>query len=88
VVASIQDNGCGIASEDMDRVFEPFFSTRPAGEGTGLGLALSRRIVIAHGGRMGIESEPGKGTTVTVRLPMHEPARVAEAELAAHRNVA
>ena len=88
VLTTVRDNGCGIPRENMDRVFEPFFSTRPAGEGTGLGLALSRRIIIAHGGRMAIESGPGEGTVVTVRLPAHDPAREAEAELAAQREVA
>jgi signal transduction histidine kinase len=73
IVTTVRDDGCGIAPHDMERLFEPFFSTRTAGEGTGLGLALSRRIVIAHGGRIYIDSELGKGTTVTVRLPIHEP---------------
>ncbi len=53
----------------MDRLFQPFFSTRAAGEGTGLGLALSRRIVLRQGGRIRLHSDPGKGTRVEVRLP-------------------
>jgi signal transduction histidine kinase len=56
----------------MARLFEPFFSTRPAGEGTGLGLALSRRIVVRHGGSIDVQSEPGQGTTVTVKLPAYD----------------
>ncbi|EPX63738.1 Adenylate cyclase [Cystobacter fuscus DSM 2262] len=69
-VVSIIDNGVGIKPENMDRVFQPFFSTRDAGEGTGLGLALCQRIVLQQGGRIRIFSEYGKGTRVEVRLPL------------------
>ncbi|HZI15106.1 MAG TPA: ATP-binding protein [Myxococcus sp.] len=72
-VVTISDDGVGIRPEDMERLFHPFFSTRAAGEGTGLGLALSRRIVMRHGGRIVLTSEPGKGTQVEVRLPMRPP---------------
>ncbi|MBV9131804.1 MAG: hypothetical protein JO318_03860, partial [Chloroflexi bacterium] len=62
------------------RVFEPFFTTRAVGEGTGMGLAVSYGIVERHGGWIGIESYPGTGSTVTVRLPVAEPtARAAAA---------
>lgn len=72
-VVTVRDQGIGIAPEDQPRVFTPFFRgdrsrARDTG-GAGLGLALSRRIVEAHGGRIGLESEPGRGTTVTVWLP-------------------
>ncbi|MCP3103226.1 HAMP domain-containing histidine kinase [Myxococcus sp. K15C18031901] len=73
-VITISDNGEGIRKEDMERLFQPFFSTRAAGEGTGLGLALSRRIVVRHGGRIQLSSEPGQGTQVEVRLPLGTPA--------------
>lgn len=63
----IQDTGKGIESEDLERIFEPFFSSRP--DGTGLGLPIARRIAQAHGGELSVESEAGAGTTVTVRLP-------------------
>jgi signal transduction histidine kinase len=63
----IQDNGRGIRAEDLARVFDPFFSTRP--DGTGLGLPISLRIAQAHGGDLSLESDLGEGTTVTVRLP-------------------
>jgi signal transduction histidine kinase len=63
----IQDTGKGIESEDLERVFEPFFSSRP--DGTGLGLPIARRIAQAHGGELAVETEPGVGTSVTVRLP-------------------
>jgi signal transduction histidine kinase len=65
----VRDTGCGIPQEDLQRVFEPFFTTKAAGKGTGLGLFLSRETVLAHGGSLTIESEVGKGTTVTVSLP-------------------
>ena len=65
----VRDTGCGIPQEDLQRVFEPFFTTKAVGKGTGLGLFLSRETVLAHGGSLTIESEVGKGTTVTVALP-------------------
>jgi signal transduction histidine kinase len=69
----VRDRGIGIAEDDQPRVFEPFFRgersrARDTG-GAGLGLALSKRIVDAHGGRIALESRPGEGTTVTVWLP-------------------
>ncbi|MGD8697938.1 MAG: HAMP domain-containing sensor histidine kinase [Gemmatimonadales bacterium] len=65
---SIWDSGSGIAPEELEKVFKPFYSTRP--EGTGLGLAIAQRIAVAHGGDLSIESTPGSGTTVRVRLPL------------------
>lgn len=69
VVISVRDNGSGIKADDMTRVFEPFFSTKPAGQGTGLGLALVYQIIKSHGGYIDLESKPGEGTTVTMYLP-------------------
>jgi two-component system NtrC family sensor kinase len=69
VLLTVRDTGCGIPQEDLQRVFEPFFTTKALGKGTGLGLFLSRETVLAHGGTLTIESEVGKGTTVTVALP-------------------
>jgi len=65
------DQGVGIPEKDLDRIFEPFFTTRPAGEGrgAGLGLAISRAIIAAHGGNLTVKSEVGKGSTFTVELP-------------------
>jgi signal transduction histidine kinase len=63
-----KDTGTGIESGIIDRVFEPFFTTKA--DGTGLGLAVCRKIVEGHGGTLKIESEPGKGTTVVVSLPL------------------
>jgi signal transduction histidine kinase len=69
IEVTVRDEGVGMAADLLDRVFEPFFTTRPVGQGTGLGLTVARDIVNAHGGRIRLDSEPGKGTTVTVFLP-------------------
>jgi nitrogen-specific signal transduction histidine kinase len=66
----ITDDGPGITPEDMEKLFIPFFTTRP--QGTGLGLAISRRLVEAHGGEIDVRSQPGAGSTFTVRLPLAE----------------
>lgn len=68
VLVSIGDTGVGILSEDLERIFEPLFTTRR--RGTGLGLAICRRIVEAHGGSIAVESQVGEGSTFTVRLPV------------------
>src|SRR5947208_2690473 len=75
------DNGCGIPAESLPRLFDPFFTTKSVGEGTGLGLSISHGIVTGHGGRIEVDSEPGRGTTFTVALPRrpsHAPAFVHE----------
>ena len=64
----VQDDGQGIAPELLDRVGEPFFTTRP--QGTGLGLFLARRAAEGAGGTLRVESRPGEGTTVTLKLPL------------------
>jgi signal transduction histidine kinase len=69
VVVRIHDTGRGISAENLPRVFDPFFTTRPVGGGTGMGLAVSYGIVARHQGSIAIESQPGSGTTVIVRLP-------------------
>jgi len=69
IVVKVIDHGCGIPARNMRRIFSPFFTTKPAGEGTGLGLSISKRIVERHGGRIEVESQEGKGTTVIIRLP-------------------
>jgi len=70
VVVRISDTGRGIPAELLPRVFDPFYSTRPVGGGTGMGLAVCYGIVARSNGSIAIESEPGAGTTVTVRLPV------------------
>jgi PAS domain S-box-containing protein len=70
IEVAIRDDGCGIDPQDMARIFQPFFSTKPPGKGTGLGLALASSIVEEHGGSMHLESAPGAGTTVYVELPI------------------
>jgi signal transduction histidine kinase len=67
----VYDNGCGIEPTLIDRVFEPFFSTRAVGQGTGLGLYIARGIVMRHGGDISISSVAGRDTIVDVRLPLH-----------------
>src|SRR5690606_27600733 len=59
---SIKDNGPGIDPEDVGRIFDPFFTTKDVGEGTGLGLSICYRIMETHGGRITVNSEPGKFT--------------------------
>jgi signal transduction histidine kinase len=68
-VIDVTDNGHGIATEHMGRVFRPFFTTKPVGKGTGLGLSLSRGLVRDHGGELTVVSEPGRGATFSIRLP-------------------
>jgi len=68
VVVDIQDNGCGISAEDCEKIFDPFFTTKSSG--TGLGLAVSYRIIEAHGGKIRVKSELQKGTTFSVYLPL------------------
>ena len=75
VAVSIKDTGEGIPEENLDKVLEPFFSTKPVGKGTGLGLSLCFGIIEAHGGRLEIKSQPGKGTEVTVFLQYKESAK-------------
>lgn len=69
VYVTVKDNGNGIDPQDLGRIFDPFFTTKPVGEGTGLGLSISFGIVERHGGRIEVESKPGKGTSFTVVLP-------------------
>lgn len=74
VWVEIGDTGTGIAPDHLHRIFEPFFTTKAVGSGTGLGLSLSYGIVMKHGGRIEVVSEPGRGTRFTVHLPVAPPA--------------
>jgi C4-dicarboxylate-specific signal transduction histidine kinase len=64
----VADNGCGIAKENLPRIFDPFFTTKPPGSGTGLGLSIVQELVRAQNGTVRVESEQGRGTTVSVLL--------------------
>ena len=72
IAIHVKDNGSGIAADQQDSIFEPFFSTKGEGEGTGLGLSIVRNIVQQHGGTIEVSSEVGDGTCFTVVLPAAE----------------
>ena len=72
VQVSIRDTGVGISPENLEKVFEPFFSTKPVGKGTGLGLSLCFGIAESHGGKIEIKSREGEGTEVILTLPVKE----------------
>jgi signal transduction histidine kinase len=69
VVVQISDTGSGIAVQNLDRIFDPFYTTKPIGEGTGLGLSISFGIVERHGGSITVSSRLMQGSTFEVRLP-------------------
>ncbi len=71
VALTVQDTGQGIPKENLERIFEPFFSTKPPGEGTGLGLFVARGIVEKLGGKIEVESQLGRGTSFCIRLPKY-----------------
>jgi signal transduction histidine kinase len=72
-VLRVSDTGRGIAPAHLKRLYEPFFTTKAPGEGTGLGLSLARKIVLVHGGSIDVATEVGVGSTFTVRLPAVDP---------------
>lgn len=76
----VSDTGCGISPQNIKKIFEPFFTTKDPGKGTGLGLSISLDIIRKHGGELLVSSQPGIGTTFTVRLPVD--GQHAEAEQA------
>jgi signal transduction histidine kinase len=78
VVIEIEDDGCGIEGKDLERIFDPFFSTKAVGQGTGLGLSISYGIVSRHGGTIRARSAVGQGTCFRVELPMHASEVVSE----------
>ena len=78
----IRDNGDGIPEDVIDKIFNPFFTTKPTDKGTGLGLALSSDIVRTHGGAISVESEEGEFTQMTVDLPLRRPEGASEADQA------
>ncbi|MCL6257638.1 tetratricopeptide repeat protein [Aquiflexum sp. TKW24L] len=70
VLISVQDNGNGIPQKILDKIFQPFFTTKPTGQGTGLGLSLSYDIVKAHGGELKVETKEGEGSVFQILLPI------------------
>ncbi|MCC3154589.1 ATP-binding protein [Hymenobacter sp. BT770] len=75
VQIQVSDNGTGMSPAVQQKIFQPFFTTKPTGEGTGLGLSLSHDIIAqGHGGSLGVESQEGEGTTFSVGLPLNRPA--------------
>jgi signal transduction histidine kinase len=66
----VADNGNGVPKNIVDKIFQPFFTTKPTGQGTGLGLSLAYDIVKAHGGEMKVETKEGEGSEFTLRLPL------------------
>jgi signal transduction histidine kinase len=69
ILISVRDNGQGIPEKIKDKIFQPFFTTKPAGQGTGLGLSLAYDIVKAHGGEIMVESNEGEGSSFTIQIP-------------------
>jgi signal transduction histidine kinase len=70
VCIEVKDSGCGIDAKHLNRIYDPFFTTKPVGKGTGLGLAITYDIIQAHGGDIEVQSEIGTGTTFSVSLPI------------------
>ncbi|MEM1167709.1 MAG: ATP-binding protein [Cyanobacteria bacterium P01_H01_bin.35] len=70
IAIQIRDNGTGIPADIHDQIFNPFFTTKPVGQGTGLGLSVTYRIVESHGGTIDVKSEPGWGTQFSIQLPI------------------
>ena len=70
ILISVKDNGNGIPKKIVDKIFQPFFTTKPTGQGTGLGLSLSYDIVKAHGGELKVETKDGEGSEFIIHLPI------------------
>jgi two-component system, NtrC family, sensor kinase len=81
IVIKIGDNGIGMTEEIKQRIFDPFYTTKPVGHGTGLGLSISHQIVVEkHKGRLSCQSQPGQGTTFVIEVPFYDTSLVKEVE--------
>jgi signal transduction histidine kinase len=70
ILISIRDNGSGVPKKILDKIFQPFFTTKPTGEGTGLGLSLAYDIIKGHGGKINVKTKEGEGSEFTIQLPI------------------
>jgi signal transduction histidine kinase len=70
VIIRVTDNGNGIPQKNLDKIFQPFFTTKPTGQGTGLGLSLAYDIVKAHGGELKVKTKEGEGSEFIIQLPV------------------
>ncbi len=70
VEISVKDNGTGIPEKVLDKIYQPFFTTKPTGQGTGLGLSLSYDIIKAHGGELKVKTKEGEGAEFIIQLPV------------------
>ena len=70
VTVDVSDTGCGIPTEDMDKIFDPFYTTKPVGQGVGLGLPICYSVIHQHGGTINARSQNSEGSTFTVKLPL------------------
>jgi signal transduction histidine kinase len=70
ILISVKDNGPGIPEAIKEKIFQPFFTTKPTGQGTGLGLSLSYDIVKAHGGELKVQTKEGEGSEFIIQLPI------------------
>ena len=75
VVVDIRDSGVGISSENIRKIYDPFFTTKSTGKGTGLGLAVTYGIIQEHGGRIFVDSTPAQGTHFRLKLPTRQAAQ-------------
>jgi two-component system NtrC family sensor kinase len=71
ITITVKDNGGGIPQKVVDKIFQPFFTTKPTGQGTGLGLSLSYDMIKAHGGEITVESKDGEGSSFIIQLPVN-----------------
>ena len=85
-VIRVKDNGSGMPPDVIEKIFNPFFTTKPTGQGTGLGLTMSNDIVREHGGSIRVESEPGEFTEMIIELPLQPPERTQEADAEAEES--